>query len=400
MSDNSKVISEPLDSEVPPSVDTAGTVEKSSEGDSTAAKGDGQISSTDEIYAENFDVMGLREEILRGIYSHGFENPSAIQSRAIIPMISGRDTLAQAQSGTGKTGTFCIGTLQRVDPDLRECQALCLNPTRELADQTYNVMCALSDYMDVKIARCVGGTSVREDLRVLGSGAQIVVGTPGRVFDLINRGGLRLETCKVFVVDEADEMLSRGFKDQIYDIFRFLPEDVQCCLFSATLPVEVVEVTTKFMRDPYTIMVKADELTLEGIKQFYISVEREDWKLDTLCDLYETLTITQCIIFANSKRKVDWLKDEMTSRDFTVAIIHSDMEQSERDLVLKEFRSGTARVLIATDLVARGIDVQAVSLVINYDLPQSRENYIHRIGRSGASQPDDGFGAAVFRRRV
>jgi translation initiation factor 4A len=200
---------------------------------------------------------------------------------------------------------------------------------------------------------------------------------------MINRRALRVENMKMFVLDEADEMLSRGFKDQIYDVFRFMPPQIQVGLFSATMPVEVLEITQQFMRDPIRILVKRDELTLEGIRQFYVAVDREDWKLDTLCDLYETLTITQAIIYCNTRRKVDWLAEKMASRDFTVSCVHGDMEQRERDVIMREFRSGSSRVLITTDLLARGIDVQQVSLVINYDLPTNRENYIHRIGRSG-----------------
>jgi translation initiation factor 4A len=220
-------------------------------------------------------------------------------------------------------------------------------------------------------------------MRALGSGVHVVVGTPGRVFDMITRGALRLDACKLFVMDEADEMLSTGFKDQIYDIFKHMPESVQVALFSATMPLEVLEVTERFMRDPIRILVKREELTLDGIKQFYIAVDKEEWKLDTLCDLYETLTVTQAIIFCNTRRKVDWLAEKMRERDFAVSATHGDLDEAERQLVLAEFRAGSSRVLIATDVVARGIDVQQVSLVINYDLPTRRENYIHRIGRGG-----------------
>jgi len=332
---------------------------------------------------ESFDGMELSEELLRGIYAYGFEKPSAIQQRAIKPTILGRDLIAQAQSGTGKTATFAIGTLGKLDSKLRECQSLILAPTRELAQQIQKVVIALGDYMEVQVHACVGGTAVRDDIRVLQGGVHIVVGTPGRVFDMINRRALRLDSIKQFMLDEADEMLSRGFKDQIYDIFKFLPETVQVCLFSATMPLDVLEVTQRFMRDPVRILVKKDELTLEGIKQFYIAVDREEWKLDTLCDLYETLTITQAIIYCNTRRKVDWLQEQMQERDFTVSCMHGDMDQRERDIIMREFRSGSSRVLITTDLLARGIDVQQVSLVINFDLPTNRENYIHRIGRSG-----------------
>lgn len=283
----------------------------------------------------------------------------------------------------GKTATFAIGTLAKLDPKLRECQSLILAPTRELAQQIQKVVIALGDYMDLQVHACVGGTAVRDDIRTLQAGVHVVVGTPGRVYDMINRRALRLDSIRQFFLDEADEMLSRGFKDQIYDIFKFLPESVQVCLFSATMPLDVLEVTQRFMRDPVRILVKKDELTLEGIKQFYIAVEKEEWKLGTLCDLYETLTITQAIIYCNTRRKVDWLQEQMQERDFTVSCMHGDMDQRERDIIMREFRSGSSRVLITTDLLARGIDVQQMSLVINFDLPTNRENYIHRIGRGG-----------------
>jgi len=344
---------------------------------------DGVIDSNWDEVCENFDDMNLKEELLRGIYAYGFEKPSAIQQRAIVPCIKGMDVIAQAQSGTGKTATFSIAILEKIDTGLRECQALILAPTRELAQQIQKVVMSLGDYMGAQCHACIGGTSVREDMRKLDVGQHIVVGTPGRVFDMISRKVLRANDIKQFVLDEADEMLSRGFKDQIYDVFRHLNQEIQVILLSATMPQEVLEVTTRFMRDPIRILVKKEELTLEGIRQFYISVEREEWKLDTLCDLYETLTITQAVIFCNTRRKVDWLTEKMHQRDFTVSAMHGDMDQKERDVIMREFRSGSSRVLITTDLLARGIDVQQVSLVINYDLPTNRENYIHRIGRGG-----------------
>jgi translation initiation factor 4A len=296
---------------------------------------------------------------------------------------TGSDVIAQAQSGTGKTATFSISVLQKIDPNIKACQALILAPTRELAQQIQKVVVAIGDFMQIECHACIGGTSVRDDMKALQDGPQVVVGTPGRVQDMIQRRMLKTDSMKMFVLDEADEMLSRGFTEQIYDIFQFLPQSTQVVLLSATMPQDVLEVTTKFMRDPVRILVKKDELTLEGIKQFYIAVEKEDWKLDTLSDLYETVTITQAVIFCNTRRKVDWLTDKLTARDFTVSAMHGDMDQAQRDVIMKEFRSGSSRVLIATDLLARGIDVQQVSLVINYDLPANRENYIHRIGRGG-----------------
>ena len=258
--------------------------------------------------------------------SHSFERPSAIQQRAIVPVVKGHDVIAQAQSGTGKTATFSVSILQKLDPNIKGTQALILAPTRELAQQIQKVVVALGDYMNVECHACVGGTNVREDMAKLQEGVQVVVGTPGRVFDMINRRALRTDTIKIFCLDEADEMLSRGFKDQIYEVFQLLPQDTQVVLLSATMPADVLEVTKKFMRDPVRILVKRDELTLEGIKQFYIAVEKEEWKLDTLCDLYETVTITQAVIFCNTRRKVDWLTEKMHSREFTVsAMVCSDL---------------------------------------------------------------------------
>ena len=282
----------------------------------------------------SFDDMDLKEDLLRGIYAYGFEKPSAIQQRAVKPTLTGRDVIAQAQSGTGKTATFAIGILQTLDVQVKECQSLVLAPTRELAQQIVKVITSLGDFMNIAIHACVGGTAVRDDIRTLQEGVHVVVGTPGRVYDMIQRRALRLEAVKMFVLDEADEMLSRGFKDQIYDVFKYMPETVQCCIFSATMPLEVLEVTSKFMRDPIRILVKKDELTLEGIKQFYIAIEREEWKLETLCDLYGTLTITQAIIYCNTRRKVDWLTEQMQAHDFTVSSMHGDMDQRERDLIM------------------------------------------------------------------
>jgi len=331
-----------------------------------------------------FDDMKLKPDLLKGVYAYGFEKPSAIQQRAIRPIVRGRDVIAQSQSGTGKTAVFSISTLQLLDETSREVQALVLSPTRELAEQSQRVIQSLGDFMNVNCHACIGGKSLGLDLKELErGGVQVISGTPGRVYDLIRRNALRMTQLKVMVLDEADEMLNRGFKEQIYDIYRFLPVSCQVVLMSATLPASVLEMTHKFMADPIKILVKRDELTLEGIRQFFISVEKEEWKFDTLCDLYDNLTITQAVIFCNTRQKVDWLAEKMKENQFTVSAIHGDMDQDTRDKVMDDFRSGTSRVLIATDLWGRGIDVQQVSLVICYDLPTNRELYIHRIGRSG-----------------
>jgi translation initiation factor 4A len=332
---------------------------------------------------DNFDNMGLREELLRGIYSYGFERPSTIQQKAIVPMIKGGDVIAQAQSGTGKTATFAIGVLQQLDYSQNQCQALILAPTRELASQIQKVVDSLGDYLGVRAYACIGGTRVRDDMAILQEGVHVVVGTPGRVLDLLHRNALNSKNIKIFVLDEADEMLSRGFKDQIYDVFQVLPGSIQVGLFSATMPPDALQITEKFMNNPIRILVQQDEITLEGIRQFYIDCEKEQWKFDVLCDLYDTLNIAQAVIFCNTRNKVEWLTDHLRQKDFTVSATHGDLEQDQRNVILNEFRTGSSRILITTDLLARGIDVHGVSLVINYDLPRNFEKYIHRIGRSG-----------------
>lgn len=332
---------------------------------------------------ESFDDYELSEDLLRGIYSYGFEKPSAIQQRGIKPILDGRDMIGQAQSGTGKTATFLIGCVERIDVELEQCQGLIIAPTRELAQQIQKVALALVDYMKIKCHACIGGTSMRNDIDGLRSGQHLVIGTPGRVYNMIIERYLRVDSIQTFILDEADEMLSLGFKDQIYNIFQTLPPTIQICLFSATMPPDILDLTTKFMHDTVRILVKKDELTLEGIRQFYIAIDKEEEKLSTLCDLYERLTITQAIIYCNTRQKADYLADKLMKRDFTISVMHADLSQEERDLVMREFRSGTSRVLISTDLLQRGIDVQQVSLVINYDIPKNMDSYLHRIGRSG-----------------
>lgn len=333
----------------------------------------------------SFDDMPLHQQLLRGIYSYGFEKPSAIQQRAIVPMIQGGDIIAQAQSGTGKTGAFSIALLQRMDFRHRQLQGLVLSPTRELAQQTHQVVSQIGEYVSESQTFChtfVGGTRVQEDLKKLQAGVVVAVGTPGRVSDVIKRGALRTEYLRVLVLDEADEMLSQGFSEQIYEIFKFLPKDIQVALFSATMPQDVLDLTKKFMRNPVRILVKKESLTLEGIKQFYVAVE-EEHKLDTLMDLYESVSIAQSVIFANTRRKVDWVSEQLNKNNHTVSSMHAEMQRGEREKVMSTFRSGSSRVLVTTDLVARGIDVHHVNIVINFDLPTNKENYLHRIGRGG-----------------
>jgi translation initiation factor 4A len=331
-----------------------------------------------------FDDFNLKDTLLRGIYAYGFEKPSVIQQKAIKPIIDRKDVIGQAQSGTGKTATFSIGLLEIIDEGLDAIQGIVLAPTRELAGQIYRVQSNLAQFMDVTLMTAIGGTNLGENIEELKKNPHIIIATPGRLIDLFNRvSRLDLSKIKQIVIDESDEMLSRGFKDQLSQIFRKVNNDAHVAIFSATLPTEVLDLTQFFMNNPVQILVKNDELTLEGIKQFYIGVDKEEWKFDTLCDLYEAISVAQSIIYCNSRKKVEWLTTNLIKKNFTATCIHGDMEQDERSKIMSEFISGSVRILITTNLLARGIDVQQVSVVINYDLPHATENYIHRIGRSG-----------------
>lgn len=333
---------------------------------------------------DSFEELGLHQDLLRGIYAFGFEKPSIIQQKGILPVISKRDTIAQAQSGTGKTATFSIGVLHLIDPNSPLCQAIILAPTRELALQINKVILCFSEFLKVNSRCCIGGTDPKEDRNALKSGGiQVVVGTPGRIKDLITRNTLSTDHLRIVVLDEADEMLSRGFVDEVREIFEKLPSDIQVCLFSATMPPEIVEMTDKFMKTPVKILVKNQQLTLDGIKQFYISLQEDSQKFGTLIQLYKNMVISQCIVFTNRKERVKELADKLAENKFVVSCISGDMEMSERVAVMKEFRSGSSRILISTDLLGRGIDIQQVNLIINYDLPTDTAKYIHRIGRSG-----------------
>jgi len=332
---------------------------------------------------QDFDDMGLKDDLLRGIYSYGFEKPSAIQSRAIAPMASGRDMIAQAQSGTGKTGAFTIGLLERVDVKTNSPQVIVLSPTRELARQSLNVINAIGEHLGVRTTLAVGGS--RTDFNEL-KRSHVLCGTPGRTLDLLSKTGIS-RGISLLVIDEADEMLSAGFEEQMYNIFQQLTDNMQVTLFSATMPPEIVQLSERFMKpETLHILVKAEEVTLDGIKQFYVDCGRNEYKIDVLKDLYETLTVSQSVIFVNSRQQCQWLYDQLEMADFTVSCLHGDMEDSERSAMMQEFRSGSSRVLLATNVLARGIDVQQVSLVVNYDIPQGeegRESYVHRIGRGG-----------------
>ena len=331
----------------------------------------------------SFEDLSLKENLLRGIYSYGFEVPSAIQSKAIPVLKTGKDIIAQAQSGTGKTGAFVIGSLESIDVEIKGTQVIIISPTRELSKQTTEVVSELSKYMGISYMEVVGGTDVfqcRSDLDKL---PQIIIGTPGRILDMINKRSIFTDKVVSLIFDEADEILSYGFKDTIYSIVKCMSEKCQICLFSATMPEEVIELTNSFMHSPESILVKKEALTLEGITQFYINMKVSDWKYDILKDLYNTISISQCIIYFNSKNKLNDIYKQLTEEDFPVSMIHGELSTEERKVTMSEFKGGQTRILLSTDLLSRGIDIQQLSLVINFDLPRSKETYIHRIGRSG-----------------
>lgn len=340
-------------------------------------------------YSE-FDSMDLPDNLLRGIYAYGFEKPSEIQQKAIVPMKERRDLLAQAQSGTGKTGTFVIGGLTQVDTTKNEVQMVVICPTRELAEQSANVVRGIGHYMGVRVYTATGGPPVSEDLAVLIQTRaephipHVLVVTPGRFYDLLNRKAVSPATIRVLVLDEADQMLAARFREQIHCILGLSwPSYLQVALLSATMIPEIREIASTLLRNPIEILLEPDCVSLEGIKQWCVEVVREEEKLDTLCDIYDHLNIQQATIFVNTKPKAEWLAFQMKRRGFDLDYIHGEMDVSERKTRMEDFRAGRVRVLISTDLLGRGIDVQTISVVINYELPVDRENYIHRVGRSG-----------------
>lgn len=332
-----------------------------------------------------WDNLNLKNDLLRGIYAYGFEKPSDIQKKAIYPIINGKDTIAQAQSGTGKTGTFAISVLERIDNTNKNTQAIIIAPTHELVKQIYNVISSLANMMnDVTIKTIIGGTSIQDDAYEMRKKCpQIIVGTAGRIFDMIKRRYIKTKHMKLFILDEADEMLSKGFKDQIYNIFQHFNEDIQVAIFSATMPTQVLELTNKFMKEPVKIILKNEELSLDGIQQYFLACVGDNDKFDMLKKLFSFISVSQCIIYCNNVNRVNDLQHAMNNEGFSVCCIHSSMNKSEREIAFNNFRSGSYRVLISSNVTARGIDIQQVSTVINFDIPKCVHTYLHRIGRSG-----------------
>lgn len=335
---------------------------------------------------EKWDDMNLKESLLRGIYGYGFENPSDIQKKAIMPIINKKDVIAQAQSGSGKTGCFTISVLERIDIDLKETQALILSPTHELVRQTAKVVEDIGSQMKGLVVKTlVGGTSIRDDAYDLyHNKPHVVVGSVGRVIDMFQKNFLCGDALKILVLDEADEMLSQGFSEKIRKMFSdYFAYDMQVVLFSATMPPEILRMSERFMRTPEHILMKKEELTLQCIQQFFVAVNNDDMKYNMLKQLFSAISVSKSIIYCNSVNRVITLFSSMQRDGFSVCCIHSNMDKIERNNVFTHFRTGDARVLISSDITARGIDVQQVSTVINFDLTRNVHTYLHRIGRGG-----------------
>jgi superfamily II DNA/RNA helicase len=326
--------------------------------------------------------LKLKDNILNGIYNYGFEKPSQIQRVAIKPIIDGEDMVIQSHSGTGKTATFIIGLLHLIDENLNEPQAIIISNTRELADQTFKVCNNLSRFTKIKSNLCIGGDMqfkyYSDSLK-----DHIIIGTPGRISDLVNKNIINTSNIKIIIVDEADDVLSNSFMKQVKKIFSRLPDEAQVILISATIPTEMSALFDAILKPNFiTIFVKDNDLTLDGIKQYYINIDEQN-KVDALMDLYKFISIGQAIVYCNKKYKADELRQILEENNYSVSILHGDMIQKEREEIMNEFRHGKTRILLTTDILSRGIDIQQVSLVINYDMPKYPQTYIHRIGRSG-----------------
>jgi superfamily II DNA/RNA helicase len=335
-----------------------------------------------ETEQENFDSLNLNENLVKGVYLYGFTQPSKIQINGISSINTGKDCILQSQSGTGKTATYLLGVLNRIDLNEKGCQGIIIAPTRELADQIHGVSESLSKHTNIQISKCVGGTNLntnRADLK----NASVVVGTIGRIFHMMNEKKINIHKLKFIVLDEADELLSDGINEKLQLIFDKAPSGIQVILISATMSINVFNASKKLMHDPIKVLIKNNEVIVDLISQFYLDVESEELKFDTLLDLYNIVSTSQTIIFCNTIRKVEWLEQNLKQNNFPITTIHSNMTQPERDLVVKDFRDGKTRLLLTTDLLSRGIDIPQVNMVINYDLPPNKETYVHRIGRCG-----------------
>ncbi len=332
--------------------------------------------------SDNFDSLNLNEDLLKAVYLHGFTQPSTIQIKGIGSINTGKDCILQSQSGTGKTATYLLGVMNRLESTEVGCQGIIITPTRELADQVNDVALNLAKYTNYKITKCVGGTDVNQNRNDLKK-SSMVIGTLGRIAHMITEKKINIHKVKFLVLDEADELLADGISEKLQGIIDKAPSGIQIVLISATMSLNLFNASKKFTHEPIKVLLKNNEVIVDLISQFYLDVETEELKFDTLLDLYNLVSTSQAIIFCNTIRKVEWLEQNLKQNNFPITVIHSNMNQTERDTVVKDFRDGKTRLLLTTDLLSRGIDIPQVNMVINFDLPLSKETYVHRIGRCG-----------------
>lgn len=331
--------------------------------------------------SKTFDDLNLNKDLLEGIYLYGFKTPSPIQIKGIDAINTGKDCILQSQSGTGKTATYLLGILNRLEYN-NKIQGIVITPTRELAEQVYKVAIEITKKSKLKVVKCTGGTNVYKNKNELRN-KNLVIGTIGRINHMISEKYIQLHSLKILVLDEADDILLDGINDKLKNIFERIPDGTQTCFISATLSYNVFNITKQIMHNPIQVLLKKHEIAVPLIGQFYLDVEQEENKFEVLLDLYNLISTSQAIIFCNTIRKVTWLNDNLKEKNFPITAIHGKMTQEERNEIVNEFRNGSTRILLTTDLLARGIDIPQVNLVINYDIPPNKETYIHRIGRCG-----------------
>jgi translation initiation factor 4A len=354
--------------------------------DSDSATNTEEVDSYETSYEiQSWDDLDLEPNLLRGIFAYGFEKPSPIQQKAIKPLMLGKDICAQAQSGTGKTATFTIGALSNINTSQNTTQVMVLSPTKELTIQTANVFESIGHMIQgLRVQKLYGGSTVEEVSSFSNKNTpHIICGCPGRVQEMMRRDKIHSKEIKLVILDEADEMLSAGFKEQVYNIFQYFNSEIQVALFSATIPTTIIPIINKIMRNPVKINVKRENLTLDGIKQYFVAVDDDRQKYITLKNLFSHLSVTQCIIYCNSVKRVADLYEAMKEDEFPVCCIHSSMDKSARETSFNDFKIGNSRVMISSNVTARGIDIQQVNIVINFDVPKCVHTYLHRIGRSG-----------------
>lgn len=322
----------------------------------------------------NFDKLVYEKDILKGLYLNGYSSPASIQIKGIDAINSGKDCIIQSQSGTGKTITYLLGAINSIYNDGK---ALILTPTRELATQVYMVASNIIQYSKLKVSLCVGGTDITN------YDTNIIIGTLGRVTHMCNIKKINMNNITHFIIDEADNMLNDKDSLDLHNLIKLVPSNIQKVLISATLTPNVFKLTDTIMKNPIKILLKNTDVAVDLISQFYVDVEVEENKFDVLIDLYNLISTTQAIIFCNTIRKVTWLAEQLSSQNFSITTIHGKMTQTERNQIVQEFRDGKTRLLLTTDLLARGIDIPQVNLVVCYDMPPDKETYIHRIGRCG-----------------